>query len=146
MSDVIGKWRLGEELGTGHFAKVKMGTHMETGRTCAIKIVKKLQGACRPLGAVLLGQPGWPRHGVRGRVPRRALSARCPTRAAAGSKMSLVQTEVDILKKVRALPAGLARARRLSGLSGVPQVSHPYIVRCYDVIEEADKIYFFMEL
>eukprot|EP00962_Isochrysis_galbana_P010990 scaffold3079_cov107-Isochrysis_galbana.AAC.1 len=61
--------------------------------------------------------------------------------------MSLVQTEVDILKKVRALrPSGQARARRLSALAGVSQVSHPYIVRCYDVIEEADKIYFFMEL
>mmetsp|Transcript_9522 Transcript_9522/g.29003 ORF Transcript_9522/g.29003 Transcript_9522/m.29003 type:complete len:285 (+) Transcript_9522:147-1001(+) len=41
-----------------------------------------------------------------------------------GSKLALVKTEVDILKKV----------------------NHPYIVRCYDVIEEHDKIYFFMEL
>ena len=42
---IIGKWRIGEELGTGHFAKVKMGTHIETGKECAIKIVKKPQGA-----------------------------------------------------------------------------------------------------
>lgn len=82
--DVIGEWIIGAELGTGHFAKVKLGTHRDTGKQCAIKIVKKPQG----------------------------------------SKMALVQTEVDILKKV----------------------NHPYIVRCYDVIEMEDKIYFFMEL
>jgi len=43
--ELIGKWRIGEELGTGHFAKVKLGTHIETGKACAIKIVKKPQGA-----------------------------------------------------------------------------------------------------
>eukprot|EP00962_Isochrysis_galbana_P010991 scaffold3079_cov107-Isochrysis_galbana.AAC.2 len=76
MTDVIGKWRLGEELGTGHFAKVKMGTHIETGHTCAIKIVKKPQGAWRPGGVVLLGQAaglaGSAEHGARGRGPREA--------------------------------------------------------------------------
>ena len=43
--DVIGEWVIGAELGTGHFAKVKLGTHRDTGKQCAIKIVKKPQGA-----------------------------------------------------------------------------------------------------
>jgi len=80
----VGGWRIAEELGSGHFAKVKRGIHITTNKQCAIKIVKK----------------------------------------PADVKMALVQTEVDILKKV----------------------NHPYIVRCYDVIEKGDRIYFFMEL
>lgn len=75
---------LGKELGSGHFAKVKLGQHVDTGAQCAVKIIKK------------------------------------PT----GSKMTLVQTEVDILK----------------------QIKHPYIVQCYDVHETETKLYLFMEL
>ena len=41
-----------------------------------------------------------------------------------GGKMQIVQTEVDVLKKVQ----------------------HPYIVRCYDVVETPEKVYFFIEL
>jgi len=84
MAQQIGDWALEKELGTGHFAKVKLGRHVQTGTTCAIKIVKK----------------------------------------PSGSKMALVQTEVDILKAI----------------------SHPFIVRCYDVIDTPDKMYFMMEL
>ncbi|EOD10963.1 hypothetical protein EMIHUDRAFT_422285 [Emiliania huxleyi CCMP1516] len=83
-AETVGGWRIAEELGSGHFAKVKRGIHITTNKQCAIKIVKK----------------------------------------PADVKMALVQTEVDILKKV----------------------NHPYIVRCYDVIEKGDRIYFFMEL
>uniref|UniRef100_A0A7S0J9G7 Protein kinase domain-containing protein n=1 Tax=Calcidiscus leptoporus TaxID=127549 RepID=A0A7S0J9G7_9EUKA len=84
--EVIGEWRIGHELGSGHFAKVKLGEHVKTGKTCAVKIIKKLSG----------------------------------------SKATLIKTEVDILKKV----------------------NHPYIVKCYDVIdhEETNKLYLFMEL
>jgi len=81
---VVGSWRIGKELGSGHFAKVKLGEHVTTGKLCAVKIIKKQ----------------------------------------AGSKTNLVKTEVDILKKV----------------------SHPYIVKCYDVIDEESKLYLFMEL
>lgn len=82
--EVIGGWQVGGELGTGHFAKVKLGTHLATGQQCAIKIIKKPEG----------------------------------------SKRKLVETEVSILRKVR----------------------HPFIVRCYDVIEDDSRIYLFMEL
>ena len=44
--EVIGGWQVGGELGTGHFAKVKLGTHLATGQQCAIKIIKKPEGAC----------------------------------------------------------------------------------------------------
>jgi len=82
--ETVGEWTIGKELGSGHFAKVKMGKHMTTGKLCAIKILKK----------------------------------------PSGSKMALVRTEVDILK----------------------QINHPYIVRCYDVIDTETKVYFMMEL
>jgi len=84
--EVIGDWQIGKELGSGHFAKVKLGQHVKTGKQCAVKIIKKLSG----------------------------------------SKAILLKTEVDILKKV----------------------NHPYIVKCYDVIddEKSNKLYLFMEL
>mmetsp|Transcript_21563 Transcript_21563/g.45519 ORF Transcript_21563/g.45519 Transcript_21563/m.45519 type:complete len:317 (+) Transcript_21563:205-1155(+) len=82
----IGQWKIGKELGSGHFAKVKLGEHVTTGKLCAVKIIKKMSG----------------------------------------SKATLIKTEVDILKKV----------------------SHPYIVKCYDVIDDpaSNKLYLFMEL
>ena len=41
----MGGWRIAEELGSGHFAKVKRGIHITTNKQCAIKIVKKPAGA-----------------------------------------------------------------------------------------------------
>lgn len=63
-----------------------------------------------------------------------------------GSKLALVKTEVDILKKVRLRRPCSHPSAHSPNLAPPPQVNHPYIVRCYDVIEEHDKIYFFMEL
>ncbi len=39
------KWKLGKELGSGHFAKVRLANHVETGAQCAVKIIKKPTGA-----------------------------------------------------------------------------------------------------
>ena len=41
----IGNWLLGKELGSGHFAKVRLAKHVETGAQCAVKIIKKPTGA-----------------------------------------------------------------------------------------------------
>jgi calcium/calmodulin-dependent protein kinase I len=46
---VIGKWKLGKELGSGHFAKVRLGEHIETKAKCAVKVIKKPQGAKKQL-------------------------------------------------------------------------------------------------
>ena len=46
---VIGKWKLGKELGSGHFAKVRLGEHIETKAKCAVKVIKKPQGAKQQL-------------------------------------------------------------------------------------------------
>ena len=44
-AETVGGWRIAEELGSGHFAKVKRGIHITTNKQCAIKIVKKPAGA-----------------------------------------------------------------------------------------------------
>jgi serine/threonine protein kinase len=41
-------WVLGKELGSGHFAKVRLAKHCETGAQCAVKIIKKPTGALPP--------------------------------------------------------------------------------------------------
>ncbi len=38
-------WSLGKELGSGHFAKVKLATRKSDGITAAVKIIKKPKGA-----------------------------------------------------------------------------------------------------
>lgn len=65
-------------------------------------------------------------------------------RGATDVKMALVQTEVDILKK--AAQTSFAGPLAPPSRPSPQQVNHPYIVRCYDVIEKGDRIYFFMEL
>jgi len=80
--DALPGWEFGKELGTGHFAKVRLAT--KDGQECAVKIIKK----------------------------------------AKGSKLSIIQSEVDILKKVQ----------------------HPYIVRCFDAVDTPDKMYLVMEI
>lgn len=40
-------WTLGKELGSGHFAKVKLVTRDSDGVTAAVKIIKKPKGAQR---------------------------------------------------------------------------------------------------
>lgn len=41
MGDVIGDYELGSTIGLGGTAKVKLGTHVKTGQTVAVKIMKK---------------------------------------------------------------------------------------------------------
>ena len=41
-------WELGKELGSGHFAKVKLVTRKSDGQQAACKIIKKPKGAPRP--------------------------------------------------------------------------------------------------
>ena len=41
-------WTLGKELGSGHFAKVKLVTRDSDGTTAALKIIKKPKGAPPP--------------------------------------------------------------------------------------------------
>ena len=84
MSDALPGYELSKELGSGHFAKVKLATRQSDGKKVAIKIIKK----------------------------------------PSGSKVKLLQTEVDILKKVK----------------------HPSCVECYDVFDSDDKLYLVMEL
>jgi len=45
MTDSLPGWDLGKELGSGHFAKVKLATNQETGQTAAVKIIKKPKGS-----------------------------------------------------------------------------------------------------
>ena len=80
--DITDEYEVGETLGTGHFSKVKLGTHRKTGQKVAIKVRSR-------------GQPI---------VPGCARAARCgrlvqiiikPT----GSKISMLKAEVDILTK-----------------------------------------------
>jgi len=78
-------WDLGKELGSGHFAKVKLGTQKgDASKTVAIKCIKK----------------------------------------AKGSKLAIIQAEVDILK----------------------QVDHPYIVKCYDAFDTKECMYLVLEI
>ena len=84
MSDALPGYELSKELGSGHFAKVKLATRQSDGKKVAVKIIKK----------------------------------------PSGSKVKLLQTEVDILKKVK----------------------HPSCVECYDVFDSDDKLYLVMEL
>ena len=37
-SEISAVYDIGETLGTGHFSKVKLGTHKETGEKVAIKV------------------------------------------------------------------------------------------------------------
>lgn len=39
--DSLGKYRLGRTIGEGTFAKVKLATDAETGRTAAVKIIHR---------------------------------------------------------------------------------------------------------
>ena len=71
----------------------------------------------------------------------------------AGSKLALVQTEVDILKAVPRIYTPVMSCFMSAPMTGIvapparpPQISHPYIVRCYDVVDTPDKMYFMMEL
>jgi len=84
MADELPGWTLSKELGSGHFAKVKLGTRKSDGLQVAVKIIKKPKG----------------------------------------SKIKLVQAEVDILKKI----------------------DHPYIVKCFDHYDTGEKMYLMMEL
>jgi len=78
-------WDLGKELGSGHFAKVRLGTKKDdASHTVAIKCIKK----------------------------------------AKGSKLAIIQAEVDILKKV----------------------DHPYIVKCYDAFDTKECMFLVMEI
>jgi len=45
MSDALPGWELGKELGSGHFAKVRLGTNTATGQVAAVKIIKKPKGS-----------------------------------------------------------------------------------------------------
>jgi len=45
MSDALPGWELGKELGSGHFAKVRLGTNTTTGQVAAVKIIKKPKGS-----------------------------------------------------------------------------------------------------
>jgi serine/threonine protein kinase len=38
------EYEIGETLGTGHFSKVKLGTHKKTGEKVAVKIILKPKG------------------------------------------------------------------------------------------------------
>ena len=38
---ITDEYEIGETLGTGHFSKVKLGTHKQTGEKVAIKIIVK---------------------------------------------------------------------------------------------------------
>jgi serine/threonine protein kinase len=44
MADMIPGWTITKELGSGHFAKVKLGTRNHDGLKAAIKIIKKPKG------------------------------------------------------------------------------------------------------
>jgi len=82
--DALPGWELGKELGSGHFAKVRLATRASDGTVAAVKIIKKPKG----------------------------------------SKLAIIQSEVDILKSVE----------------------HPYIVKCFDAIDSPDKMYLVMEI
>jgi len=43
-ADINEEYEVGETLGTGHFSKVKLGTHRKTGQKVAIKIIQKPTG------------------------------------------------------------------------------------------------------
>lgn len=43
--DITDTYEIGETLGTGHFSKVKLGIHKETGMKVAIKVSQRSQGA-----------------------------------------------------------------------------------------------------
>jgi len=43
-NDIEDEYEIGETLGTGHFSKVKLGTHRKTGEKVAIKIILKPKG------------------------------------------------------------------------------------------------------
>jgi len=75
-------WKLAKELGSGHFAKVRMAT--KDGQEAAVKIIKKPKG----------------------------------------SKLAIIKSEVDILKKVQ----------------------HPYIVQCFDALDTPEKMFLVMEI
>lgn len=107
---------LGKELGSGHFAKVRLGTNTTTGQVAAVKIIKKPKGAA-PSGAGIsrVRRVACSRHYAE--IERRALTV-------AGSKMAIIKSEVDILKSVQ----------------------HPYIVQCFDAVDSPDKMYLVMEM
>ena len=58
-------WTLGKELGSGHFAKVKLVTRKSDGQQAACKIIKKPKGAANPRGSrrvhSLRPLDAWPR-------------------------------------------------------------------------------------
>ena len=54
-------WMLGKELGSGHFAKVKLVTRRSDGQQAACKIIKKPKGAANPLGYNRECAPSGPR-------------------------------------------------------------------------------------
>jgi len=45
MGDALEGWELGRELGSGHFAKVRLCTNTTTGQVAAVKIIKKPKGS-----------------------------------------------------------------------------------------------------
>ena len=62
LSDDLKKvgWLLGKELGSGHFAKVKLVTRESDGVTAACKIIKKPKGARYTILLCSLIFLGWP--------------------------------------------------------------------------------------
>jgi len=44
-NEITVEYEVGETLGTGHFSKVKLGTHRKTGQQVAIKIIQKPSGS-----------------------------------------------------------------------------------------------------
>eukprot|EP00967_Tisochrysis_lutea_P129214 scaffold221979_cov33-Tisochrysis_lutea.AAC.5 len=60
--DITDTYDIGETLGTGHFSKVKLGIHKETGMKVAIKVISVPVSRLQPArgGLVLVHQQnGW---------------------------------------------------------------------------------------
>jgi serine/threonine protein kinase len=129
-------WTLGKELGSGHFAKVKLVTRDSDGTTAALKIIKK------PKGAPPQQQRTWPPAVIcaslmKTQQRREPLALCCsgpPEPARARTRVPVCSAEL----KKRAL---VAMEHKI-----LTEVDHPYVVKCYDAYETDDHLYLFLEL
>ena len=116
-------WAVGAELGSGHFAKVKMGRRLSDGQRAAIKIITK---------PTL--KPGQKRLGGQG-------------------NLSMQQLEAEILTRLDhpcAKRGAVAQPPRAPGSSNHPARDADrlprYIVKCYEAHETEERMYLFMEV
>jgi len=114
---------LGKELGSGHFAKVRLGTKKDdASHTVAIKCIKKAKGSKLAI--------------IQAEVCRRPISSSCRARAPGSQPAG----PASFASAERAPPS---RTRQVDILK---KVDHPYIVKCYDAFDTKECMFLVMEI